>query len=176
MPGNSFILFGVGDVPVGESVQKARLGKNGWIEITDWNWDIEADHSNLTGTGASVGKPKPGQLSFTHPFDTSSPAILSKIVMGKSFPKVYIDMLKQTGEGEPQQFFQISMTNVFISKVTTKGSEDGSVTQDVELVFKAVSIGYKAQGQDNTLGTMLQSNWDIATMTTDEASAPLKFT
>lgn len=177
MPGNSFILFGTADVPVGESPQAVRPGTKGWIEISDWSWDIEAEHSNLKGTGAAVGKPTPGTLNFTHPFDTSSPAIMTKIVMGKSFKKVYIDMLKQTGGDKAEQFFQIVMTDVFITKVSTKGGEDGAVTQDVDLVFKEVSVGYKAQGNSGLLDNQpLEFNWSITSMNAAPADAKIAFT
>jgi type VI secretion system secreted protein Hcp len=177
MPGNSFILFGTADVPTGESPQAVRPGTKGWIEISDWSWDIEAEHSNLKGTGAAVGKPTPGTLNFTHPFDTSSPAIMSKIVMGKSFKKVFIDMLKQTGGDKAEQFFQIVMTDVFITKVSTKGGEDGAVTQDVDLCFKEVSVGYKAQNNDGKLENQpLEFNWSITKMNAAPADAVLAFT
>lgn len=170
MPGNSFILFGTTDVPLGESPQAVRPGSKGWIEISDWSWDIEAEHSNLSGTGAAVGKPNPGTLNFTHSFDTASPAILTKIVQGKSFPVVYIDMLKSVGGDQAEQFFQIVMSQVFITKVSTKGSEDGKVTQDVDMVFKEVSVGYKAQNNDGTLNAATPFNWSITTMQTEVSS------
>jgi len=176
MPGNSFILFG-SEVPLGESPQEVRPGSSGWIEINDWSWDIEAEHSNLKGTGAAVGKPTPGTLNFTHNFDTSSAAIMTKIVQGKSFKKVTIDMLKQTGGDKAEQFFQIVMADVFISKVSTKGGEDGSVTQDVDMVFKEVSVGYKAQLNNGSLeSTQQEFNWSITTMQAKAADAPLAFT
>ncbi|MDY0745965.1 type VI secretion system tube protein Hcp [Paucibacter sp. R3-3] len=177
MPGNSFINFGK-DVDTGESPQEVRNGKNGWIEISDWSWDIEAEHNNLSGTGAAVGKPNPGTLNFSHDYDTSSAAILTKIVQGKSFDVVYIDMLKNTGGDKADQFFQIVMTNVFITKVSTKGGEDGKVTQEVDMVFKEVAVGYKAQGND---GKLVQAptpfTWSITTMQSEVAGATaIKFT
>jgi type VI secretion system Hcp family effector len=176
MPGNSFILFGTADVPEGESPQTVRSGSKGWIEISDWSWDIEAEHNNLSGTGAAVGKPNPGTLTITHSWDTSSAAILTKIVQGKSFAKVYIDMLKMTGGDKAEQFFQVVMANVFITKVSTKGSEDGKVTQDVDMVFKEVSVGYKAQNNDGTLiSAPLSFPWSITTMQTSVTDAVIKF-
>ncbi|MDP9901044.1 type VI secretion system tube protein Hcp [Variovorax ginsengisoli] len=176
MSGNSFILFGAADVPEGESPQSVRSGAKGWIEISDWSWNIEADHSNLSGTGAAVGKPKPGALTITHSWDTSSAAILTKIVQGKSFAKVYVDMLKMTGGDKAEQFFQIAMASVFITKVSTRGSEDGRVMQDVDMVFKEVSVGYKAQNNDGTLvSAELSFPWSIATMQTSVTDAVVKF-
>jgi type VI secretion system secreted protein Hcp len=50
------------------------LGKDGWIEIGDWTLDVEAEASHLKGTGAAVGKPTSGVLSFSHFYDKSSPS------------------------------------------------------------------------------------------------------
>ena len=164
MPGNTFIKFA--GVEVGESFQKNRDGKQGWIEINDWSWDIEAETSFTKGGGSAVGKPTPGTLSFSHQFDLSSPVIMKKIVGGTHFPDVTIDMLKQVGSatGQPTQFFQIKVKEAFITKVSTKGGEDGSVTQDVEMVFKEIAVGYKAQKNDGGLDSAIDFNWNIAKM------------
>jgi len=164
MPGNSFIKFD--GVTEGESFQSNRDGKKGWIEIGDWSWDIEAETSFTKGGGAAVGKPTPGTLSFSHFFDLSSPVIMDKIVSGRHFAEVVIDMLKQTGDkgGLPAQYFQIKMKEVFITKVSSKGGEDGSVNQDVEMVFKEVAVGYKPQKNDGTLEAPTDFNWNIARM------------
>lgn len=174
MPGNTFINFGTA-IRVGESLQKNRPGTKGWIEINDWSWDIEAEHSNLKGSGAAVGKPTPGTLNFTHNFDTASTAIMTNIVVGKSFPNVCIDMLKQTGGEATEQYFQIWMTDVYITKVSTKGSEDGSVTQDVDMVFKEVAVGYKAQKNDGKLDTMIPFGWSITKMNAQPEKAIIGF-
>src|SRR3954464_4886353 len=106
MPGNTFIKFQ--EVTKGESYQKGHHGDDGWIEISDWSWDIEAETSFLKGGGSAVGKPQPGNLSITHYYDLSSPVIMQKIVAGTHFAEVTIDQLKQVGhaEGELGIFFQ----------------------------------------------------------------------
>jgi type VI secretion system Hcp family effector len=165
MPGNTFIKFQ--EIDKGESYQKGHHGDDGWIEISDWSWDVESETSFLKGGGSAVGKPQPGTLSITHYYDLSSPIIMQKIVAGTHFAEVTIDQLKQIGdkEGAPATFFQIKMKNAFVTKVSTKGAEDGSVTQDVEMVFKEVAIGYKAQTNEGGLETALkQFNWNVAQM------------
>ncbi len=163
MPGNSFINFGKNEVPQGESLQKGHHGDDGWIEIADWGWDIEAEHSVTKGTGAAVGKATPGVLNITHYFDTSSTAILSKIVTGRHFPVITIEMLKATGDNAKMQqtYFQVKVTDAFVTKVSTKGAEDGSLNQDVEFVFKEIFVGYKPQKNDGTLDTALPFEWSI---------------
>ena len=96
---------------------------------------------------------------------------MTKIVAGTSFKQVTIDMLKQVGDetGKPKAYFQVQMADVFITKVSTKGGEDGSVNQDVEMVFKGVSIGYKAQQNDGTLeNKAIPFDWNVSTMTVDK--------
>src|SRR3954468_18747259 len=79
---NAFITFF--DSADGESIQK---GKEKWIEIQGWDWEVAAETNWTKGGGASVGKPVPGRMSFQHNFDTSSPTILSFLCTGKAFPK-----------------------------------------------------------------------------------------
>jgi len=168
MPGNSFICFE--SVPTGESLHETHHGDKGWIEISDWSWDIEADTSYLKGGGAAVGKPTPGTLSFSHYYDLASPVIMSKIVQGKHFPKVHAVMLKQTGaqDGKGEPYFGITMEEVFITKVSSKGAEDGSVTQDVECVFKTCAIAYKKQEETGALASSpVHFIWDIGKMKTE---------
>jgi type VI secretion system secreted protein Hcp len=168
MPGNAFIKFK--EVTEGESLQDTHPGSKGWIEIGDWSWDIEAETSFLKGAGASVGKPTPGQMSFSHYYDMASPAIMSRIVQGTHFAEVHIVMLKQTGakSGKGEVYFAMTMKTVFITKVSTKGGEDGSVNQDVEMVFKEIAVGYKPQtGKDGSLGKQQDFIWDISKMKTE---------
>lgn len=168
MPGNAFIHFG-SEVPKGESTHKSHPGSSGWIEISDWSWDIESDTSFTKGSGSAVGKPNPQTMSFSHYYDKASPTIMTKIVQGTSFKEVTLVMLKQTGDqdsGQGHVYFGMVMSNVFITKVSSKGAEDGSVTQDVEIVFKGISIGYKPQKDEGGVldDPAKQFQWNIAEM------------
>ncbi|MGZ5220467.1 MAG: Hcp family type VI secretion system effector [Chitinophagaceae bacterium] len=154
---NAFVSFF--DKADGESVQK---GKEKWVEIRGWDWDVEAETSWTKGGGASVGKPNPGKLSFVHLFDKSSTVIMGYICNGKAFPKFELQMVKTTGKGTPETYFKMTMEGVFITKVSNAGTAEGIVTQRVEVVFKTVMIEYKAQ--DNKTGGLVAAktyNWDI---------------
>lgn len=175
MPGQTVIWFD--GIKPGESQLKSHEGSKGWLEIQEFSWDIESETSFLKGAGASVGKAQPGSLSFSHHFDLASPVIMTKIVQGTFFKEVYLLSLKQTGNAEGEVFFGIHMKDVFITKVSTKGSEDGSVSQDVECVFKTCALGYKPQSETGgKLGTQAHFTWDIGKMSTEgPAQANLSF-
>ena len=142
----------------GESIQK---GKEKWIEIQGWDWEVEAETSWTKGGGASVGKPNPGRMTFEHYFDTSSTVVLGFICTGKAFPKAEVQMMKTTGKGSPETYFTMTMEGIFLTKVSQSGTEQGNVVQKVEMVFKTVKIEYKAQQKDGSLGAGRTFNWDI---------------
>lgn len=165
MPGNAFIRFkNQGKFVAGESMQKDHSGKEGWIEISDWGWDVTAETNFMKGGGSSVGKATPGELSFTHYYDTSSKGLFLNIIKGTHFEEVELVMLKQTGADTPKEYFKLKAASVFTTEVSTKGSEDGSVSQDVKCVFKKVTIEYLAQDEKGKLSTTNPWTWDIAKM------------
>lgn len=154
---NAFLSFF--DKVDGESIQK---GKEKWIEIQGWDWEVEAETSWTKGGGASVGKPNPGKMNVEHQFDTSSTVLLGYICTGKAFPKGEIQMMKTTGKGTPETYLTISMEGIFLTKVSQNGNEEGNVVQKIEFVFKTVKIEYKAQNaKDGSLGAGRVYNWDI---------------
>ncbi len=157
MPVNAFVSFF--DKADGESIQK---GKEKWVELQGWDWEVEADTSWTKGGGASVGKPNPGTINFQHLFDASSTVLLGYICTGKPFPKVQLEMMKTTGKGSPETYFTMSMEGVFITKVSNSGTEDGIVMQKVEMVFRTVKIEYKQQDAKTTMLGMIKTyTWDI---------------
>jgi type VI secretion system secreted protein Hcp len=177
MPGNAFITFfdDKGKMAAtGESQQKGHEGEKGWIEIGDWSWDVEAEASHLKGTGAAVGKPTPGAFSWSHFYDKSSPTIMQTIVKGTHFDKAQIDLLKQTGKDMPEIFMQIIMRNVFITKVGSKGGEDGQVSQDIEMTFNKIGLCYKKQLNTGALSTKKDFRWNVSEMTLE--SSDISFT
>lgn len=154
---NAFISFF--DKASGESIQR---GKEKWVEIQGWDWEVEAETSWTKGAGASVGKPNPGKMNFEHHFDTSSTVILGYICTGKAFPKVELQLTKPTAKGTPQTYFTMTMEGVFITRVSNSGTEEGNVLQKIELVFQTVRIEYKSQ--DNKTGALKAAaiyTWDI---------------
>jgi type VI secretion system Hcp family effector len=153
---NAYIHF---DKVDGESVQK---GKEKWVEIQGWDWEVEAETSWTKGGGASVGKSNPGKMHFEHYFDSASTVMLGYICTGKAFPKVELQMLKTTGKGSPETYFTMTMEGCFLTKVSNAGTEEGNVMQKVEMVFKTVRIEYKPQdNKTGNLGAAKTYTWDI---------------
>ena len=156
---NAFMKIGKAN---GESKQEPFKD---WIELQSWDWEVEAETSWTKGGGASVGKPSPGKMNWEHSWDRSSSVILGYICTGTAFEKIYLTMCKSTGTKNRQPFFRIEMREAFITKATQSATEEGNVTQKVEMVFKAISIEYWQQGIDKTKPGGLQAvnefSWDV---------------
>lgn len=159
MGGSAFITFF--DKAEGESIVKGR--ERNWIEVLDWNWSVEADTSWTKGGGASVGKPNPGGLTWTHQFDVASPVILGSICTGRAFPKAELQLTRETGSGAAETYLAMVMEGAFITRVAHSGSAEGDAVQQVEMVFKTVRIDYKRQDRaTGQLGPAKTFTWDIA--------------
>jgi type VI secretion system Hcp family effector len=141
---NAFMQIGDAE---GESKQ-APYDKPAWIELTAWDWEVEAETSWTKGGGAAVGKPSPGKMNWEHVWDRSSNILLSYICTGKSFPTIRLEMCKATGDAQRKPFFVVDMTEAFITKVNQSATEEGNVVQKVEMVFKTITIEYFQQGVD----------------------------
>jgi type VI secretion system secreted protein Hcp len=157
---NAFMKIGEAE---GESRQ---TGYEKWIELQSWDWEVEAETSWTKGGGAAVGKPSPGKMNWEHVFDRSSNTILSFICTGKSFEEVTLEMCKSTGNTDKREaFFTVTMQQAFITKVSQAATEEGNVSQKVEMVFKNIKIVYKQQGaQANAPGALSEAGtfqWDI---------------
>ncbi len=141
----------------GEAKQKDFKG---WIELQAWEWEVLAETSWSKGGGASVGKPSPGALSWEHYWDTSSPRLLGYICTGSAFSKVELQMCKSVGGEAPRWYWKATMGDVFITKVNQSATEEGNVSQKVEMVFKSIEIEYRKQ-EGATLAAPIHYDWDI---------------
>lgn len=140
-------------------------GRENWIELQGWDWEVECESSWTKGGGASVGKPNPGKMNWEHYWDNSSTTLLDFMCTGKTFDTVKLEMFKGTGDKNGQRvFFKMYMKGVFITKVANSATEEGNVVQKVEMVFKDVAFEYQAQ--NNLSGTLEASKafgWSITT-------------
>lgn len=158
---NAFLSFKDGKAD-GESLQK---GKEKWIEIQGWDWEVEAESSWTKGGGASVGKPNPGKMNWEHYWDKSSSTLLGYICTGTSFNEIKLEMCKGTGQTGLKPFFMVVMKDAFITKVANSATEEGNVLQKVEMVFKEIEINYSQQGAPSQPpGSLTKAGtfiWDI---------------
>ena len=121
--------------------------------VAAFSWEVTADSSFTKGGGASVGKPNPGAIRFTKLIDPSSIPTLQKIATGTDYPSAVFTVT--FGKGNAVSTMVYEMQNLFVTKVT-QSAADGSVTEEVSFVFKAVKWTFTDSSGNVTTGT-----WDI---------------
>ena len=137
-------------------------GFEGWIPVQNWDWEVAAETNFTKGGGAMIGKPNPGSLNWEHIWDTASPAILGYLATGSAFDTVKLHMAKTTGKATLQVYWTATMNEVFITKVNTSVTDEGAITQKVEMVFRMIKIEYKPQSNvDGSLGAPKTYQWNI---------------
>src|SRR6478609_2938506 len=119
---NAFISFF--DKANGESIQR---GKENWVEIQGWDWEVEAATAFSHGGGASAGRVKPGDFNFQHLFDKSSAVILAYLCSGRRFPQIELHVTRVAGDGNAETYFTMTMDDVILTRVSNIGTAEGSI-------------------------------------------------
>ncbi len=133
----------------------AAAGYENWIEIDDLGFSVTAEVSFTKGTGAAVGKPQPGSLTWVQAIDNTLPVTLLKILTGQSLTEPVIELVKNVG-GTPVTFAQIALKNAYFTEISLANE---TVSQSVvfeELIQTFFSFD---QNGNRTGGTTI--SWNI---------------
>jgi len=157
MSSDSHIKF---DGVEGESTHKDHKGE---IEVLGWSWNV-ANSAALAGGGSGKGKATPGDFTFTHLYDKSSPVLAKHCISGKHFSSVVLTARK-AGEGQ-KDFLKVTMKEVFVTSTQPGGSSGGDISEAVSLSYKDIEFAYKPQDDKGGLGGEVKAGWNVATTET----------
>jgi len=139
----------------GDSVAK---GHEGWIRVSSLQWEVEADTSYVIASGASVGKPKPGELKLTLPTGIWSQHFARMITQGKALAKVTIDAT--ASDGRP--LYRATLDGMYATKYGIASLPATPLPQDtLECVFQILKIEYYATAADGKLITTY-FEWNVS--------------
>ena len=148
------------DGVTGEATHKDHKGE---IEVLSWSWGA-SNASGLAGGGSGMGKGSASDFNFMHKYDKASPVLAKQCASGKHFPTVVMTARK-SGEGQ-QDFFKVSMKEVFITSVQPSGSSGGEIMESVSMSYKDIEFSYKPQDAKGSLGGEVKFGWNLATTET----------
>lgn len=157
MPIDCHIKF---DGVTGEATHKDHKGE---IEVLSWSWGA-SNASGLAGGGSGMGKGTAADFNFMHKYDKASPVLAKQCASGKHFPSVVMTARK-SGEGQ-QDFFKLTMKEVFITSVQPSGSSGGDIMESVSMTYKDIEFSYKPQDDKGALGGEVKFGWNLATTET----------
>jgi len=141
----SALFIKLSDVKTGESTDKFFPGSEGWNELAECSWSIEAETSWTKGGGASVGKPSPGKFEIRRSIDSSSATVIKNMTSGRASPTVEI-ALRQEGRGEnasDQTVLHYTFEDVYFVNFSQATSEEGEVTELISFVYRTIKVGYR---------------------------------
>ena len=143
--GNAFLKS---DALTGESVAEGHVGE---VEVGDWSW-------SASRTGGRVAF---DELEFSKYLDSSSTQLLGYLTSGAAIPSVKLLALKNTGAAQSEVYHRLCMTGVRVTSISSRGGEDGSVTEDVKLSYATIVESYRGQRNDGSLLPAVFAGWDL---------------
>lgn len=122
-------------------------------DVTEYSWEVTAASNFTSGSGGSAGKPNPSAIRFTKRIDAGSIQTLVKIAIGVPFPSAVFTVTFGKGNGAGTMVYD--MQEVLVTSVS-QSAADGQVTEEVSMVFRAVTWTFTSAAGDVTTGT-----WDV---------------
>lgn len=123
------------------------------IEVSSWSWGVSqaVTAGRAGGIGGRVGRPTFQDFVLVHRIDRASPLLLDACALGRRIDEARISVAKG-GEGGPQDYLVITLTDVQVTSVSMAATADADdTTESVVLAFRTVDLEYKPQKADGTL-------------------------
>jgi type VI secretion system secreted protein Hcp len=134
----------------GESLDDTYYGQ---IEVVDWDWGMDNNASfNLTGEKAAQHTSY-SHLNIFKKIDKSSPTLMLYCANGTKISEGTLICRKNAG-GSPVDYLKIHMKEIKVNQLRWpfKGSDEGGLSETLELSFHQVSAEYSVQMADGSLG------------------------
>lgn len=139
----------------GESMHKDHKGET---KVESWTWSC-TNASAVSGGGSGQGAADPGNLTFTHIYDKSSPVLAKRCADGKHFATVVLTARK-AGEGQ-KDFLKVTMKEAKISAIQPGAGPTGEITETVSLTYGDIEFAYKAQDDKGGTGGEVKFGWNV---------------
>lgn len=131
-------------------------GATGHIDLLSWGVGGRAPTQRAQG-GFSAGTMDMGRVVIAAVLDGATSPCLQKMFKGEGFDTITINEYKLAGAVKPDPFGIITLTKVFIEEFSLSS---GSAINYV-LAFQKISISYKPQNADSSLGAAKTAAFDV---------------
>src|ERR1051326_3150332 len=140
-------------------------GYKGWIEITDFGWEINREITTRSGSAVNreAKEPRIGNVFMSKPIDSSSARLAKEGPRDKQGRDVKISFVATDAEGQGQEYLALKLYNALISKLDIRCSADGRPTEQLRIDFTKYEQTFKFMAQDNVAASPMTIGYDIAT-------------
>jgi type VI secretion system secreted protein Hcp len=131
------------------------------IDVLAWSWGLSNAGNAQVGSGAGAGKVNVHDLSITKYVDKASPELFLDVCNGQHHDTCTL-VVRKAGK-TPVEYLKITMTQVFITSVSSGGSHgEDRLTENVSLNFAKVKVEYTPQAADGSAEGVITQTWNIA--------------
>jgi type VI secretion system secreted protein Hcp len=143
----------------GESTDSKHKGE---LDIESFSWGETNSGTAGHGSGAGAGKVHPADFTVTKRIDKSSPLLFIACATGQHFKEAQFTARK--AGGDQQEYLKIKMEEVLVSAYQTSGApgSSGLVHETLSLNFAKLSVIYKEQKADGSLGGEVKQGYDFS--------------
>lgn len=121
-------------------------GHKGWIEVSQWNWDLEQKMTTAKSTGGArtAGQVSQSNFTFTKVMDKTTFDIYKHMAKGTHFKRVLLEVMRSVGEGgdHKMKMCTFEMNSVVIQKFAPDGGGDDQPTESLEINPGMVKFTY----------------------------------
>lgn len=143
----------------GESTDDRHKGE---IEIQSFSWGVSNSGSFSSG-GGGAGKASFQDMHFTRRLDKASPALALACATGQPIRSAVLVCRKSGSDGQPVEYYKITLTDILVSSVATGGSSGGGdlPTESISLNFTKIEWEYLPTDASGLPGEPVRTEYDL---------------
>jgi type VI secretion system secreted protein Hcp len=146
------------DGVAGDSADARHRGE---IEVVSWSLAMASSGSMISSGagGAGTGRVDFQPLKVTQRVDRAVPFLAQLTAMGQHVPSAVLTC-RRPGR-EAADYFRVTLAEVLISGVRLSDAADTPPTAEVTLAYGRITIEYRPQMPDGSLGPPVVTGWDV---------------
>ena len=144
--------------------ESADSKHQGWIKISDVQFGVAQPGSATasTGGGHTAERAELSDIVFSKAADMASPMLFQTCAMGKTIPKVKLELMRADGNGEPIKYYEIELENVLIAQVRPTQNISDILHETVGLKYSKIKCKYTQQKIGGGIAGNTIGDWDLA--------------
>jgi len=145
----------------GESTDPNHLGQ---IDVLSWSLGLAGAN---TGQGCAASHSPTGQgasaqdMTVVKRIDKSSPPLMSAAGGNTNLGTVTLAVTKPLSNQTDGEYLDYTMTNALVTSVQWVGSGDDTPMEQVTFQFQSLTVSYKQENTDGTLGSPILTCFDV---------------
>ncbi len=144
----------------GESQDKDKKNQ---IKLEQWSWGAEQTGSSSYGTGGGAGRVRMHDFNFVMKANSASPKLMLACATGKHIDKATLTCRKAGGGQKDYLIYKFE--KLIISSFQTGGHDSNDVVplDQISFNFTKITVEYKPQNADGSLGSAITASYDLKT-------------